>query len=421
MEDPSCGLRFGVYTNDVRGKIQYLRAASLVLDLVLLCIIVMMTSCYGNSPQIKQVDPEPKPWDTKVGDEQQPILSIEEILPTSTPTSIPLPTPMSYHADDLRQFEVANTLQFDAEVSSVAFYPDGTMLMIAGWDSSYISVWDVETGKKLHSLDNFCIGSRETASNVAVSPDGEYLAQGCMVRSKNDWLRIWDFNDKKVIYKYDLGYMAHAGIVEFFPNGHIIATGALSFQWNSGVIELRDISTGKVLNIFGMDGSDNAAAYSPNLAEFSPDGKLLAGGERLIGAIFLWEVESGSLIRRFIGPNGHPGGVSSIAFSPDSAKLASTASDDSDIRIWRVYDGALLHTLKGHSETVRSVAFSPDGSLLASGSSDNSVRLWDVESGTLLQPLSGHRGDVNYVTFSPSGHLLASGSDDMSVILWFME
>ena len=78
--------------------------------------------------------------------------------------------------------------------------------------------------------------------------------------------------------------------------------------------------------------------------------------------------------------------VNSVAFSPDSARLAS-ASYDETVKIWDANSGKCLQTLEGHSNWVKSVAFSPDSARLASASSDETVKIWDASSGKCLQTL----------------------------------
>ncbi|KAF2682496.1 HET-domain-containing protein [Lentithecium fluviatile CBS 122367] len=50
---------------------------------------------------------------------------------------------------------------------------------------------------------------------------------------------------------------------------------------------------------------------------------------------------------------------------------------------------ACLQTLEGHSSSVNSVAFSHDSARLASGSDDNTVKIWDASSGACLSTLKG--------------------------------
>jgi hypothetical protein len=78
--------------------------------------------------------------------------------------------------------------------------------------------------------------------------------------------------------------------------------------------------------------------------------------------------------------------------------------------------------LPADPSTVRAVAFSHDGKLLATGEGDGTVRAWNPATGqpvgATLQTGAGPLGAVFTVAFSPSGKLLASVGNDSTVRLW---
>jgi hypothetical protein len=74
-------------------------------------------------------------------------------------------------------------------------------------------------------------------------------------------------------------------------------------------------------------------------------------------------------------------------------------------------------------ETVRAVAFSPDGRLLAAGGNPAGagapcVAFWEVMTGRERFRVSGHRGDVTSLTFAGTGRTLVTGSDDTTALVW---
>ena len=114
---------------------------------------------------------------------------------------------------------------------------------------------------------------------------------------------------------------------------------------------------------------------------------------------------------------GHSNVVRSVAFSPNG-KLIASGSFDRTIKVWEAVTGEVRHTLKGHSDVVLSVAFSIAGDLIASGSFDKTIKVWRAVTGELDHTLNGHSRRVRSVAFSPAGNRIASGSGDKTIKTW---
>jgi WD40 repeat protein len=114
---------------------------------------------------------------------------------------------------------------------------------------------------------------------------------------------------------------------------------------------------------------------------------------------------------------GHTDWVRSVAFSPDGAHIVS-GSDDKTVRVWHVHTGKQLVMLDGHTHWVCSVAFSPDGARIVSGSDDRIVRLWDAHTGKQLAVLKGHKYRVMSVSFSPDGKRITSKDEFGNELAW---
>src|SRR5207244_13482530 len=141
-----------------------------------------------------------------------------------------------------------------------------------------------------------------------------------------------------------------------------------------------------VIGVWGMATGKKRAVLSdrrqgPELwvrsLAFGPDGKTLASA-RVNGQIRFWDVSRGQ--RTALVEGGHKFGARCLALSPDGKSLASGGVDqvgkggkyptlthpahaDGDVQLWEVATGKIRATLKGHSHSVWTLAFSPDGNV----------------------------------------------------------
>ncbi|KAG6905432.1 hypothetical protein DXG01_002778 [Tephrocybe rancida] len=159
--------------------------------------------------------------------------------------------------------------------------------------------------------------------------------------------------------------------------------------------------------------SGSASQSTPHFIGFSPDGKQVVSGNG-DKSVHIWDALTGDLLKEL---KGHTDSVKSVAFSPDGKQVVS-GSEDRSVRIWDALTGGLSKELKGHTGWVKSAAFSPDGKQVVSGSKDRLVHIWDAFTGHLVKELKGHTDFVRSVAFSPGGTQVVSGSMDRSVRIW---
>ncbi|KAG8759069.1 hypothetical protein FRC11_002611 [Ceratobasidium sp. 423] len=307
-------------------------------------------------------------------------------------------------------------------ISALCASRDGQRL-VTNYDgeSKPLRVFDLRTGTLLRTLEHSAASYSGRSKLIALSPDSTTVASV----SEGREVMLWEINTGTIIHNLLIECPDDEAMTfdasTFSPDGsilYVLVTISNDSKnqlvvWETGPGEptktslLQDLEIGTYIA---------AAAFSPDatrVAIGNADGQFLIMPRTGLAMAYAVQVEI-----------KHPPGI--IAFSPDGTLIATAGDPDSDslstctVQIWDAKTGSAAGgALVGHTGGVYSIAFSPDGARMLTGSRDNTVRLWDTQTHSAIGgPFLGHKSTVSSVAFSPAGTYIVSGSWDDTVLMW---
>jgi WD40 repeat protein len=344
-----------------------------------------------------------------------------------------------------------------SQTTSVAFSPDGNMLVSGGVDG-VVRLWNAATGQEMFQD----VGHSGSVTAMAFARDGRTVVTGGQDRA----VRVWEAATGKQVLamtRHEAGVAALACTEDGKTVASAGSDGALRL-WN-GLTGQEILSVEKRSSVTrclrfqedppgragppsrGTLPADANARSGPKLlwasydgetgmldpdtgkeqrrrrdqviptgmlsAAFSNDGRMLVTGE--YNGLCLWSIASGDR------PIGIPAGQQcrGVGFSPHDDLVAWATGDvfglvevDSGREVLRMSTSRKRWNLGGD------IAFFPHGRAVAVGGDEGEIDLYDVVQGRQLGKLQGHGAAIHCLEFSGDGRLLASSSADTTALVW---
>jgi WD40 repeat protein len=292
------------------------------------------------------------------------------------------------------------------EVRAIVFDPDGKRLVSAG-DDGAVRVWSLAGGM----AGLLGVGSARMQA-LAFDGAGRYLAAG----DSDGSVWLWDMNLQEDL---DLSGSSDLKVAE--KNG--AGRGMRKIDAGSGITSLA-FGIGPTL----AGGRRDGGVLVWDLDRSTASAKVASGDSSVgiqplayVGQTLVWAGANGALQAQrgdwaaAVAFGEDLGQLSALALASDGRIAAGNAAGD--IVVWPL-PAKKPTVILGHASRITSLAFSPDGAFLASGSLDNTVKIWDLAVPNEEPVTIDHGAWVWAVAFAPEGDRLASAGADRTVRLW---
>lgn len=316
------------------------------------------------------------------------LLTRSHAYPPSSPASLSIGTKLyTYlgHHDGIR---------------ALAWSPHSNRIA-TGSDDYTAQIWDATTGNNAiiyrgHSLD---------VEGIAWSPDGTRIVSG----SADGTAQIWNPTTGEHIYTYRghiVNYQGSAPTqghpwvneVGWSSNGKfIVSCDQTSLGTLTATVQVWDATTGKTLRIYrGHKNGVYTVAWSPDSTRIASAG--------YDGTVQVWNAQTGETI---LTSPGH-GWVFGLTWSLDGKQIAFGGTENVVI-VMDANTGYTIFTNRGYYDWVRGIAWSPDGRKIAASSKDGTTHIFNAHTGKDMYIYDKQRGSIDAVGWSSDGKLIASG------------
>jgi WD40 repeat protein len=237
--------------------------------------------------------------------------------------------------------------------ASMLFSPNGKMLAVRQFQDKKIGLYEVPSGKLLHSIPIVLSGPIGPRGGVDLAGDAPLMffapdSKTLAAFAGPDTVGVWDTSSGQ-----RMGTLKPTSPTAAIYNGAFSPDGrCVALDLSDGTVALFEVASGQVRRTYG---TKIAQALNPLIIINNLRKNL--GGVNTLG--------------------GGPVPAARVAFAHNGQTLLHGGLDR-NLHVWNVTGGRELAVFKGHAGAVNHLVVAADGKTVASASDDTTTLLWDL-------------------------------------------